>query len=196
MSAPDRVQIPGSERKLDPEHNRVGDVDQQAEIDVTVYLRPRDTLGWVDAEATRPAAERRRPSREEWAERYGARPEDIDAVVAFANQHRLAVTGIDAARRSIGLHGTVDAVAAAFAARFEGLYAAAGGAQRYRGRSGALTVPADLDGVVTGVFGIDDRPQAAKHLRMLAATALATTSYTPPQVAQAYAFPTGVTGAG
>ena len=53
MSASDRVQVPGSERQLDPAHTRVGDVDPQAEIDLTVYLRPRAGLAWVDKEAMR-----------------------------------------------------------------------------------------------------------------------------------------------
>src|SRR5437660_728138 len=56
-------------------------------------------------------------------------------------------------------------------------------------------VPQQLGGVIIGVFGIDERPQARPHLRFHSRPAAAT-SYTPPQVAAAYNFPTGVTGAG
>jgi kumamolisin len=196
MSASDRVQIPGSERQLDPEHTRVGDVDTQSEIDLTVYLRPRAALDWVDDEATRPPGQRRVASREEWGREYGARPEDVDAVRAFAEGHGLTVTGVDLARRAVTLHGSLDAVMAAFQPQLKGLYTPSDGGPSYRGRTGPLTIASELDGIVVGVFGIDDRPQAAKHLRIIAAPDAVANSYTPPQVAQAYAFPTGVTGRG
>jgi kumamolisin len=196
MSAADRVQIPGSERQVDPSHTRVGDVDTRSEIDVTVYVRPRDTLEWVDAEARRPPADRRVTQREDWAGRYGARPDDVDAVVAFAGQHGLTVTGTDLARRTISLHGTLEAVTAAFEPQLQGLFTPAEGAASYRGRTGSLTIPAALDGIVVGVFGIDDRPQSSKHLRIIAAPEASATAYTPLQVAEAYAFPGGVTGKG
>jgi kumamolisin len=196
MSASDRVQVPGSERRLDPNHTRVSDVDPQAEIDVTVYLRPRDALDWVDTEARRAPTERRVVRREDWAESYGASQEDIDAVVAFAGSQQITVTDTDRARRTVALHGTVQAITAAFGARLEGVFATGDGTARYRARSGPLTVPAQLDGIVAGVFGIDDRPQSSKHLRVMTTAAAAATAYTPPQVAQAYAFPADVTGKG
>src|SRR5450755_1492223 len=194
MSASDRVQVPGSERQLEPGHSRVGDVDSQAEIDVTVYVRPRAALDWVDKEAALPLAQRRVRSREEWAQKYGARPADIEAVRAFAEQHGLTVTSVDPARRAVHLHGTLEAVKSAFQPQLEGLFSPGEGAPSYRGRTGPLTVPTELGGVVAAVLRIDDRPQAAKLLRIIAAPDAAATSYTPAQGAQAYAFPTGATG--
>ncbi len=63
----------------------------------------------------------------------------------------------------------------------------------YRGRTGTLTLPSELDGVVTGVFGLDGRPQARAHFRPRAD---AEAQYTPPQVAAAYGFPTSLSGSG
>ncbi len=77
----------------------------------------------------------------------------------------------------------------------EGRYQAANGGGEYRGRSGGLTIPAELGDVVTGVFGMDDRPQARTRLRRHAQADPAA-SFTPVQVAQAYAFPSGTTGNG
>jgi kumamolisin len=59
-------------------------------------------------------------------------------------------------------------------------------------------LPAELDGVVTGVFGIDERPQAQPHFRFRRQVTLApqATQYTPPQVAAAYSFPKGLAGSG
>src|SRR5262249_39161000 len=76
------------------------------------------------------------------------------------------------------------------------------GVAQHRYRVGGLHVPAELDGVVLGVLGLDDRPQATPQIRrapgMTGVTAAAEgqTSYTPIQVAQAYQFPAGTDGTG
>jgi kumamolisin len=197
MAETDRIEISGSHRELVPNHARIGAVDLTEEIAVTVYLRPRADTGWVDQEAQLPPAQRSYLSREEWAERYGADPADVEAIERFASEHGLTVTELDIGRRAVRLTGTVNDVAAAFGAQLEGRYDAGDGAPGYRGRSGPLTVPSSLDGTVTGVFGIDSRPQSAPQLRIVGASPAAdAVSYTPLQVAQAYAFPTDVDGTG
>ena len=193
MEGSDRVEVPGSERRLDPAHRRVGDIDLSDEITVTVYVRPRAPADWVDAEARRPPAERRRLDRDEWAQAHGAADEDIAAVRALAEHYGLAVTAVDPARRAVSLHGPVGSMADAFGARFEGRFTPAEGAASYRARSGPLTVPTELGAVVNGVFGLDDRPQARARLRHATAGAV---SYTPVQVAEAYAFLTTAIPAG
>jgi kumamolisin len=194
MSASDRVPVPGSERQIEPGHSRISDVDPQDEVDLTVYLRPQEPLDWVDTEAAQPPAQRRTLSREDWERAHGASAADIAAVSAFAERSGLTVTGVDAGRRVVALRGTLQAAAEAFGANLEGRYAAGEGAASYRARSGPLTVPADLAGVVTGVFGIDDRPQARAQVRR--APAAAATAFTPLQIAEAYAFPATATGQG
>jgi kumamolisin len=197
MADSDRVEISGSQRELVPNHPRIGDVDLTEHIAVTVYLRPRADTGWVDQEAQRAPAERSSVTREAWADRYGADPADIQAVQQFAAEHGLTVTDVNGARRAITLSGSVDEIASAFEAQLQGRFDAGAGAPGYRGRSGPLTVPSELGDAVTGVFGIDDRPQSAPQLRIVGATPAADAiSYTPLQVAEAYAFPTDVDGSG
>jgi kumamolisin len=194
MASTERVEIPGSERRLDPGHPRVGDVDSDKQIEVTVYVRPSASLDWVDEEAAWPLSEQRTISREQLASGYGANPDDIAAVRSFASDFGLEVTDVDQARRSVTVRGTVAAVAQAFGARELGVFHhPTSGA--YRARSGPLTVPKRLGGVITGVFGIDERPQARPHVRFQT-DASPPMSYTPIEVARAYAFPAGVTGAG
>ncbi len=159
-----RVEIPGSARAVDPEHQQVGAVDSEKTIDVTVYLRPSGSLDWVDQEAGRAPAERRTMSRDELASATGASDEDIAAVRSFAGENGLEVVAVDKGRRAMTLRGTVKAVAEAFEAQGLQVYEHPT-AGRYRGRQGPLTVPSSLAGVITGVFGIDDRPQARAHLR-------------------------------
>ena len=191
----ERVEIPGSARETDPDHHRVGDVDGEKTIEVTVYLRPSGSLDWVDEEAGRAPAARRTMSREELASATGASDDDIAAVRSFAGEYGLEVTGVDQGRRAMTLRGTVNAVAEAFGVQELKLFEHPT-AGRYRGREGSLTVPSQLGGVITGVFGIDDRPQARTHLRRRGQQAAAGQSYTPPQVAAAYSFPTSVNGSG
>jgi kumamolisin len=188
----DRVEIPGSERIADPRHERIGAVDQDKPIEVTVYLRPSGSLDWVDQETGQAPAERRTMSREELAEATGASDDDIAAVRSFAGEHGLEVTAVDQGRRAMTLRGTVQAVANAFGAQGLQLFEHPTEG-KYRGRSGSLTVPTQLGGVITGVFGIDERPQARAHLRPSVAP---NQSYTPPEVAAAYNFPSGTSGSG
>ncbi len=195
MAASERVPVTGSERMLTSGHTRVGDVDPHADVDLTVYVRPRASLDWVDAESARAPVGRRLVAREDWAEAHGAADEDMQEVASFARDAGLNVTRLDSARRAVHLRGPLQAVAEAFGATMEGRFQAADGMGEYRARSGALTVPAALGDVVMGVFGIDDRPQARPHLRRHAQAAAAS-SFTPVQVAEAYAFPSGATGKG
>jgi len=194
QASADRVAIPGSDREPVSGHPRVGEPEPDTEVEVTVYLRPVAPLDWVDQEAARPPDERRTLSRQELAEEHGANQDDADAVKAFAAEYGLEVAEVDLARRSVRLRGKLDAVARAFGAQSLGSFEHPT-AGVYRGRQGPLTVPAPLAGVITGVFGIDARPQASPHLR-IHAHATQPTSYTPVQVAQAYDFPSSVTGSG
>ena len=192
MQAAGRITVPGSERSLDPAHRRVGDVDGGQQIEVTVYVRARAVPNWVDVEAMRSPAQRRILSRDEWSDAHGADDADLNAVLEFAHANGLDSVSVHSARRAVILRGSVDSVTAAFEAELLGLFEHPSGVH-YRGRQGGLTVPTELDGIVTGVFGIDDRPQAQPRIRFATEPAA---SYTPVQVAQAYDFPPGATGVG
>ena len=97
-----------------------------------------------------------------------------------------------AARRTVVLSGTVAQFNAAFNVQLRRMAYAQGS---YRGRTGAIELPAELDGIVEAVLGLDDRSQASPHFRIHSGDAADAVSYTPIQVAAAYGFPGG-TGAG
>jgi kumamolisin len=66
----------------------------------------------------------------------------------------------------------------------------------FRGRTGTLSVPAPYAAIITGVFGLDNRPQAEPHFRRLPQTPgikahAATASHNPNDVAQIYDYPKG-----
>jgi kumamolisin len=194
--APDRVELPGSERGPLAGARRAGPADAGAIADVTVLLR-RDArqgrLPSLEEWGREPLRSRSHLTREEYAARYGARDDDIAAVTTFARDHGLRVTLHDRARRSVRLEGTVGALSAAFGVEL-GRYEHPSGT--FRVRLGALHVPREWSDRVVGVFGLDDRPQAKTHLRPRPASASGAPSYTPLELAAAYSFPAGATGTG
>ena len=183
-----RSVIPGSERApLAGGVVREG-LDRGATVDITIVVRARaSTSTKTQTLAAQPAAERAYVDRATFAAQYGADEADIRAVERFVRDSGLHVTGSDAARRSVFARGTLADIEVAFGAHVSSVERLGA---TYRGRTGALTVPQALAGIVVGVFGIDDRPQARAQFRASKAAATAT-SYTPLQVAHAYDFPKG-----
>jgi kumamolisin len=200
-----RKTIDGSDRGS-PLHGAhvVGPVPADERFEVTVRVRRKAALGSLTANgfhADKAPGKRNYLTREHYAANYGSDPADIAKVEAFAKAHNLVVVESSPARRSVFLSGTAEDFAKAFGTTIE-QYEHDGGT--YRGRTGALTVPADLAPVVEGVFGIDNRPVAKPHFqrpRMSPGIGIQnhTTgngSFTPPQLAKLYNFPTGLDGSG
>jgi kumamolisin len=198
---PNRYTIPGSERRALPAARAAGPVLPDERIEVSVRVRPRPgqrDLNDGGALADQLPAQRQYLSRDEYATRHGAAPADIAKVKAFAKAHQLAVVESSAARRTVVLSGTAAALSQAFGTTLQQFQHDGG---TYRGRTGALSVPGDLAGVVEGVFGLDNRPQASPHFQVLGADGVELArapgaSFTPPQLAALYGFPTGVDGTG
>ncbi|MFP3381258.1 protease pro-enzyme activation domain-containing protein, partial [Bacillus sp. SIMBA_069] len=74
----------------------------------------------------------------------------------------LTIDEVDAGARRVRVSGPVEQVARVFGTDFAESTPEDGGddAPTYRQRSGGLSIPAALEGVVTAVLGLDDRPQA------------------------------------
>jgi kumamolisin len=198
-----RIDLPGSERALLPGSRKIGPCDPQEQIQVTIFLRrgssPKQFPDIKKLGKLLPA-QRHHLSRVQFASRYGARPADIKKVRAFATQNKLKVVEVNRPRRSVLLSGSIAAFSHAFGVELNSYQHPAGTS---RMRSGTIQIPAPLSGIVEGVFGLDNRPQAKPHFRVRkqsqnpAARAQATSaSYNAPQVAQAYDFPAGTTGSG
>jgi kumamolisin len=195
----DRHVLPESERTPAPGARAVGPVDPDERIEVSVRLRRRPDASPLPSAALDALVpdERAYATREELAASHGADPDDAARVQAFAAEHGLDVTSVDLARRTVTLAGTAAAFRGAFQVDLERYESALG---PYRGRVGALTVPADLREIVEGIFGLDDRRQARPHVVARAATFDATrlgpVAYTVSQVAALYDFPTNLDGNG
>ena len=230
MANDTRSIVPGSEKRAPVSARQVGTPAPGERIEVTLRLRPRTALP-MPGEAT-PVL-----TPEVFSERYGATPEDLRAVAEFAVQHRLDVTESSQERRTVILSGQLSDLETAFGAQLH-LYRsqtrpAPGGPEtgapgagssdsgappsartgsEFRGRHGTLSVPASVAGIIEGVFGLDDRPQAHTQFRYgspqigVPAPVSAkpgvvhphafTAGYPVSLLTQAYAFPAEYDGSG
>jgi kumamolisin len=197
----DRVELKGSTRAAMPGGRDSGPTDPNQQIEVTVLLRRGSKPGEFPAAAEMGAqlpSKRKYLSREEFARAHGASAADLEKIRAFATQYSLKVVSENPASRMVKLSGTAKAFNEAFGANLRRYEHPSGS---YRCRTGALTIPTELESIVEGVFSLDNRPQAKAHFRLrkddsrVRPLAMAV-SYSPLQVAKAYGFPQGVSGAG
>jgi kumamolisin len=199
MKDSDGFPLPGSERQVPPNAELVGPCPADTRIEVTVYLRSKDPSGLQEyVQQISGPGSHSHLTPQQFAHKFGADLADVDAVKNFAQSHDLHVLGHDLGRRSVTLSGTAARMNAAFGVNLHH-YRYAGGV--YRLRQGHITIPTSFANVVTGVFGLDNRPQARAHFRILSKKAIAPgavtpETYTPLELAGIYDFPTGFTGKG
>ena len=195
QNRPDSSPLPGSERKLPPDAQLIGPCSPATLITVTLYLRARNQDELQRRLQQLPqtqSSEHLTPT--QFAERYGADPADLDRVNSFAKQNGLHVVEADLGRRSVQLSGSISAMESAFGIQLHDYHHKG---STYRLRQGSVYLPANLQGVVTGVFGLDNRPQAAAHFRLRPTAAAASPqSFNPTDLAHLYSFPTSATGQG
>jgi kumamolisin len=197
-----KVTLKGSERSEIPGAQVIGPADPKELLEVSVILR-RGARSALQNRVAKLAAGNRSVgilSREDFGRIHGASPSDMAMVRKFAAKHGLTVAQEHAARRTVVLSGNVEQFSEAFSVQLHRVKASG---KTHRGRTGAISLPAELDGIIEAVMGLDDRPQAKPHFRMRStgngnanqAGARTPVSYTPAQVASLYGFPSG-TGEG
>lgn len=151
-------------------------------------------------------------SRQEFAKHYSADPSDVANLRAFAKANGLRVANVNPESRTVTLSGSVGQYNKAFGIQLG--YFSDSKAQNFLGYKGALQLPQELSNGVTAVLGLQSRPlatpncskpvfknpaglfQATSKMRGPFAQSAVNTSYNPVQVASAYNFPQGTTGAG
>ncbi|MGB2592656.1 MAG: S53 family peptidase [Candidatus Acidiferrum sp.] len=203
-----QVRLEGSTRERMKNAEIVGEVPG-VEFRVTVTVRRRNALPPLVEHGMRKPNERTYMTREEHAAKHGGDPADIAKVEAFAKENGLRVTNSNAAERTITLSGTAEAYEKAFGVTLK-MYKS--GDVAYRGREGDILIPESLQGIVTSVTGLDNRPFAKPHYRILrgaakavragasghssAAAASIPAGFTPPQLAALYDYPKNLDGTG
>jgi kumamolisin len=208
---PDLVPLQGSERSQLPDAQPAGELDVNASITVTVMLRRRASV--PEELITGPET----LTSSQLGERYGADPADVALATEVFARYGLTVPESSPASLRLKVRGTIAQLTAAFGTTLtlvSSPHPDGTGAVVHRYRSGSLSVPAELAGVVTAVLGLDNRPVARPQFRTLAARTRMTPQtmapeaapaptagpaavpLTAPQVASFYKFPADFNGSG
>jgi kumamolisin len=200
-----RTVLSGSEKASLGEPGGEQAFSSRARITVSVIVRRKTPL---DPSAAK--GEKRIP-RSEFNDSHAADPAAVELVQRFAEEFDLEVErGTPApGRRTMKLTGTVADMQRAFGVS---LVQKTIGGMSYRVREGSIHLPAELQGYVVAVLGLDNRPQAHPHFRVLGEAPAADseagrnpafahphasgTSYTPVQVGELYQLPAGLTASG
>ena len=148
------VTLPKSERKMASGARLVRPAHPDERLEISVHVRRKQ--GTPGAKGLQP----RNLTHEELAKNYGGDPSDLAKVADFARQHGLVVVESSPAKRLVRLSGTVKAFDEAFDVSL-GHYEHAN--FTYRGRTGSISIPKELDGIITAVLGLDNRPFARPH---------------------------------
>src|SRR6185312_10847741 len=179
------VELPGSHRPAKAGSTRLRNADPQSHMEVTLNLRAPEL-----PDANQVAGQRM--SAQDFAKKFGASKEDIDKVTQTLEKYGLKVEDVSLPSHTMRVSGTVKAVEAAFQASL-GIYHSADQGD-FRGREGSIQVPAELNGIVTGVFGLDQRRVARRKMATApihSAAAHGLAPMTPADLEQHYNFPPG-----
>jgi len=181
MSDKSHVILRGSNRAKGLDATRVGDVDPKEKIDVTIGLAGPDL-----PEPDERIGETISP--DDFLKQYGASKADADKVAKSLKKLGLKVDEVSLPTRSMRVSGTAAAIEAAFKPGLSIMRSADQG--EYLGRQGPISIPAELNGIVTGVFGLDQRRMARRKLKAKVATS-SLSPLKPSDIEQRYNFPPG-----
>jgi kumamolisin len=190
------VPLPNSDHPAPRNCRHVSKTSPTQQITVTVILKrahPLDVAGLKG----------RQLSREEYLNTHGATTQAIEQVRTLAARHGLTLVHEDRAARRVWLRGTAQQLEQTFGVQLNDYeHTAPPPAGRYfHALTGRVSVPEPEAGVIETVLGLDTRPIARPHIRWLSQIVnanlnAAQTSFTAPQVAKAYDFPTSANGTG
>jgi len=189
MNNKTRVVLKGSARQVRPGAKVLGSTGPDEWIEVTLKLRRKKPLPDLSGRPTR-------ISRAELEANYGAAPADVEKVRTVLTGLGMTIIQEDPASASMKAGGPADVVEDIFGIKL--LHYSHDG-ENYRGRRGNLHIPAELDGIITGVFGLDTRrmvkrrPLRKRHksLDLARRKAAARSWFFPAELASIYNFPDG-----
>jgi kumamolisin len=185
FAAQNKVALKGSEKEPFPAGAAAAKAVKAGTITVSLVVKPKAPL------VLKKAKKQKIMTRAAFVKKHGSDPASVKLVKAFAKEYGLTVdTSAANGPCILKLTGTAAAIQKAFGVTLQQVTTSDG---TFRVREGVIYVPAELDGQVLAVLGLDNRPQAKAHFRVAKATSV---SYTPVQVAQLYGYPAGAKATG
>ena len=147
------VELPGNRRPRKSSAHRLGDIPQDEPLELTIGLagKPLSNADDLGLEAQAP---------DDVRAAYAASPEEAAKVANVLKSFGFQILEVSMETRSIRILGTVAEAEAAFKPKLALFHSADQG--DFRGREGDLYIPEELSGLVTGVFGLDERKVARR----------------------------------
>lgn len=164
-------------------------------IEVTLGVARKQKLPSLATMENQKPRDRKYLTRDQLEETYGADTDAVDRITAYAHQHNLQVTRMEPGAARMRLAGTVEDISAAFGVSlFDYKHATLG---EFHAHTGPVSVPAELAGAVTGVFGFNNHRHLRRNkatpvtvLTPVSAAAASTPRYfLPPELGTLYDFP-------
>lgn len=175
------VALNGNSRPKKQDAERIGDVDPNSQIEVTLTLNgPKLPQAGSKQSSLTP---------EEFAKQYGSRREDADKVARVLENYGLKIEETSLGSRSMRVSGTAAAMEKAFQPGLAMYHSASQG--EFRGRDGDIKVPIEVADIVTSVLGFDERQVARRKAAAIVPAAPALAPLTPMDLEQRYSFPPG-----
>ncbi len=157
-------------------------------IEVTIRIRRKKA---IDDALKQTLETGKTYTRDEYEKEFGLDDADVKKVEDFAAANGLSVVHTSYSRRSMILLGSAENLSKAFGVKLNYYHT---NDKVYHGRTGTICIPAALKGIVTGVFGLDNTPQATPKYRVLKSKGKFTahaqsSSFYPTTLANLYNFP-------
>jgi kumamolisin len=185
MTTERRVPIPGTNRVNWPGTTHAEELTSQADVQLTVWLRPKKAADLDDARARKlgatPPLARQYADRKTLRDQTDADPADVARLRAYCEG--LGIKVVESHWRSVVVTGPIDRLVEAFGATVAIFLD--GNGERFRHRSAALHVPHDIAAIVRGAFGLHQWPRS----RRLGALQRHSTPLSAGDIATRYAFP-------
>jgi kumamolisin len=197
----EKVALSGSDRHPLTNARLLGNADPAKVITATVYVRRNPeaaALPPINSYALALPTGRRQFDGKHIPEFHGAAQEDIDAVIQFAGEYELEVAEPSLPKRNLQLRGTIGDFNRAFNVSLQRWSHPTGD---YRGRSGHIHIPSNLQGIVRGVFGLDNRRLGRSYRKTSNDSVFFRSTprlhaFLPTRLASLYNFPAEVDGTG
>ena len=180
-----RVAIPGTYRKHWPGSTLAEALTSEADVLLTIWLRPKKDSALDVARARKLGATP--PLARDYAERKALRaqtdadPADLQRLGAYCE--RLGIRVVESHWRSLTVTGPIDRLIEAFGATVAIFFDEKG--TRFRHRSAALHVPPEIAAIVRGAFGLHQWPRSNR----LGPLQRHSTPLPARDIATRYAFP-------
>jgi kumamolisin len=162
-------------------------------IELTIGVRRLKQLPDLSALEDKRPGERTYMTREQLRTEYGSDPAAVEQIEKFAADHNLVITRDERASARLGLAGTAGNVSAAFGVKLLDYTHPKLG--EFHARTGPVTLPEEVAGAITGVFGLNTHrvmhraPRRRQKINALGSMAKANPYFVPTELAGIYNFP-------